>query len=145
MIEVDAGAASTWSSRRASPCGTLDAAGTDPDNLAQLAERARTFGGTTMKTTDARLALRALAAKATLAAALTTCLSVTARAAQPTANHAGADQSSSGRLQALYPSTRFGEIRPTPWPGVSSRWRWAPASPTWTRAASTSCSATCTT
>ena len=31
-----------------------------------------------MKTTDARIALRALAAKATLAAALTTCLSVTA-------------------------------------------------------------------
>ena len=31
-----------------------------------------------MKTTDARLTLRALAAKAALAAALTTCLSVTA-------------------------------------------------------------------
>ena len=71
-----------------------------------------------MKTTDARLALRALAAKATLAAALTTCLSVTAWA-QPSQPPTTPELTSLiGRLQALYPSTRFGEIRPTPWPGV---------------------------
>ena len=71
-----------------------------------------------MKTTDARLALRALAAKATLAAALTTCLSVTALA-QPSQPPTTPELTSLiGRLQALYPSTRFGEIRPTPWPGV---------------------------
>ena len=71
-----------------------------------------------MKTTDARLALRALAAKATLAAALTTCLSVTALA-QPNQPPTPPELTSLiGRLQALYPSTRFGEIRPTPWPGV---------------------------
>jgi len=71
-----------------------------------------------MKTTDARLALRALAAKATLAAALTTCLSVTAWA-QPSQPPTTPEVTSlSGRLKALYPSTRFGEIRPTPWPGV---------------------------
>ena len=71
-----------------------------------------------MKTTDARLALRALAAKATLAAALTTCLSITALA-QPSQPPTTPELTSlSGRLQALYPSTRFGEIRPTPWPGV---------------------------
>jgi thiol:disulfide interchange protein DsbC len=72
----------------------------------------------TMKTTDARRALRALANKATLAAALTTCLSVTAYA-QPGQPPVTAELTSlSGRLQALYPSTRFGEILPTPWPGV---------------------------
>ena len=71
-----------------------------------------------MKTTDARVALRALAAKATLAAALTTCLSVTAWA-QPSQPPTTPELTSLiGRLQALYPSTRFGEIRPTPWPGV---------------------------
>ncbi len=71
-----------------------------------------------MKKTDARLALRALAAKATLAAALTTCLSVTALA-QPSQPPTTPELTSLiGRLQALYPSTRFGEIRPTPWPGV---------------------------
>ena len=71
-----------------------------------------------MKTTDARLALRALAAKATLAAALTTCLTVTAWA-QPSQPPTTPELTSLiGRLQALYPSTRFGEIRPTPWPGV---------------------------
>ena len=71
-----------------------------------------------MKTTDARLALRALAAKATLAAALTTCLSVTSWA-QPSQPPTTPELTSLiGRLQALYPSTRFGEIRPTPWPGV---------------------------
>lgn len=71
-----------------------------------------------MKTTDARLALRALAAKATLAAALTTCLSVTAWA-QPSQPPTTPELTGLiGRLQALYPSTRFGEIRPTPWPGV---------------------------
>ena len=71
-----------------------------------------------MKTTDARRTLRALAAKATLAAALTTCLSVTA-SAQPSQPPTTPELTSlSGRLQALYPSTRFGEIRPTPWPGV---------------------------
>jgi thiol:disulfide interchange protein DsbC len=62
--------------------------------------------------------LRALAAKATLAAALTTCLSVTAWA-QPSQPPTTPELTSLiGRLQALYPSTRFGEIRPTPWPGV---------------------------
>ena len=67
-----------------------------------------------MKTTDARLALRALAAKATLAAALTTCLSV-AGWAQPSQPPTTPELNSLiGRLQALYPSTRFGEIRPTP-------------------------------
>lgn len=71
-----------------------------------------------MKTTDARLTLRALAAKATLAAALTTCLSVAAWA-QPSQPPTTPELNSLiGRLQALYPSTRFGEIRPTPWPGV---------------------------
>ena len=71
-----------------------------------------------MKTTDTRLALRALAAKATLAAALTTCLTVTAWA-QPSRPPTTPELNSLiGRLQALYPSTRFGEIRPTPWPGV---------------------------
>ena len=71
-----------------------------------------------MKTTDARLTLRALAAKATLAAALTACLSVTAWA-QPSQPPTTPELPSlTGRLQALYPSTRFGEIRPTPWPGV---------------------------
>ena len=71
-----------------------------------------------MKTTDARIALRALAAKATLAAALTTCLSVTAWA-QPSQPPITPELTSlMGRLQALYPSTRFGEIRPTPWQGV---------------------------
>lgn len=71
-----------------------------------------------MKTTDARLTLRALAAKAALAAALTTCLSVTALA-QPSQPPTTPELTSlTGRLQALYPSTRFGEIRPTPWPGV---------------------------
>jgi thiol:disulfide interchange protein DsbC len=53
-----------------------------------------------------------------LAAALTTCLSVTA-SAQPSQPPATPELTSLiGRLQALYPSTRFGEIRPTPWPGV---------------------------
>ena len=71
-----------------------------------------------MKTTDARLTLRALAAKAALAAALTTCLSVTAWA-QPSQPPTTPELTSLiGRLQALYPSTRFGEIRPTPWSGV---------------------------
>ena len=71
-----------------------------------------------MKMTDARLTLRALAAKATLAAALTTCLSVAAWA-QPSQPPTTPELNSLiGRLQALYPSTRFGEIRPTPWPGV---------------------------
>ncbi len=71
-----------------------------------------------MKTTDARLTLCALAAKATLAAALTTCLSVTAWA-QPSQPPTTPELTSLiGRLQSLYPSTRFGEIRPTPWPGV---------------------------
>jgi thiol:disulfide interchange protein DsbC len=71
-----------------------------------------------MKTTDARLTLRALASKAALAAALTTCLSVSALA-QPSQPPTTPELTSLiGRLQALYPSTRFGEIRPTPWPGV---------------------------
>ena len=71
-----------------------------------------------MKTTDARLTLHALAAKAALAAALTACLSVTALA-QPSQPPTTPELTSLvGRLQALYPSTRFGEIRPTPWPGV---------------------------
>ena len=71
-----------------------------------------------MKTTDARLTLRALAAKAALAAALATCLSVTAWA-QPSQPPTTPELTGLiGRLQALYPSTRFGEIRPTPWPGV---------------------------
>ena len=53
-----------------------------------------------MKTTDARLALRALAAKATLAAALTTCLSVTAWA-QPSQPPTTPELTSLiGRLQA---------------------------------------------
>jgi thiol:disulfide interchange protein DsbC len=53
-----------------------------------------------------------------LAAALTTCLSVTALA-QPSQPPTTPELTSLiGRLQALYPSTRFGEIRPTPWPGV---------------------------
>ena len=71
-----------------------------------------------MKTTDARLTLRALAAKAALAAALTTCLSVTALAQRSQPPTTPELTSLIGRLQALYPSTRFGEIRPTPWPGV---------------------------
>ena len=71
-----------------------------------------------MKTTDTRLALRALTAKAALAAALSTCLTVTAWA-QPSQPPTTPELTSLiGRLQALYPSTRFGEIRPTPWPGV---------------------------
>ena len=56
-----------------------------------------------MKTTDARLALRALAAKATLAAALTTCLIVTGWA-QPSQPPTTPELTSlSERLQALYP------------------------------------------
>jgi thiol:disulfide interchange protein DsbC len=78
-----------------------------------------------MKTTDPRAMLRSLAARATLAAALAACLSVTAQA-QPGQAQPGQAQASttpelaslSERLQSLYPSTRFGEIRPTPWPGV---------------------------
>jgi len=73
-----------------------------------------------MKTTDPHATLRSLAARGTLAAALAACLSVTAQA-QPSQSQANTPPeltNLSQRLQALYPSTRFGEIRPTQWPGV---------------------------
>jgi len=77
-----------------------------------------------MKTTDVRRTRRARSAKTMLAAALATCLSATAFAqpgqppATPTMAMPAELTSLSGRLQALYPSTRFGDLRPTPWPGV---------------------------
>ena len=71
-----------------------------------------------MKTTDACGALRALAGKTILAAALTAGLGSAAFAQTGQAPVAPELSSLSQRLQALYPSTRFGEIRPTAWPGV---------------------------
>jgi len=71
-----------------------------------------------MKTTDACGALRALASKTILAAALTVGLGSAAFAQTGQAPVAPELSSLSQRLQALYPSTRFGEIRPTAWPGV---------------------------
>lgn len=71
-----------------------------------------------MKTTDARRALRALAGKTILAAALTAGFGSAAFAQTAQPPIAPELSSLSQRLHALYPSTRFGEIRPTPWPGV---------------------------
>ena len=71
-----------------------------------------------MKTTDARLALRALASKAALAAALIAGTSATAYAQQTPPQLPAEIAALSARLQTAYPTTRFGEIRPTPWPGV---------------------------
>ena len=73
-----------------------------------------------MKRTDLCIALRSLAARAILAAALTTCLGVTANVQAGEAKTSATRELTNltERLQALYPSTRFGEIRPTPWPGV---------------------------
>ncbi|MBK7079167.1 MAG: hypothetical protein IPH55_00005 [Betaproteobacteria bacterium] len=76
-----------------------------------------------MKTTDApRAALSRV--KATLAAALTTCLTVTAGAAQPTANHAE-PTSLSERLQALTLDP-LGEDPSDAVAGCLRKWRWAP-------------------
>jgi thiol:disulfide interchange protein DsbC len=71
-----------------------------------------------MKMTDTRRVLRAFAAKATLAAVLGTSLAVAAFAQGDAAQATPELSRLSARLQALYPSTRFGDIHPTPWPGV---------------------------
>ena len=71
-----------------------------------------------MKMTDTRRVLRAFAAKVTLAAVLGTSLAVAAFAQGDAAQATPELSSLSARLQALYPSTRFGDIHPTPWPGV---------------------------
>ena len=71
-----------------------------------------------MKKTEHRRTLRALAATAALAAALTTVPGATAYAQQSPPQTPAEIAALSARLQAAYPSTRFGEIRPTPWPGV---------------------------
>ena len=71
-----------------------------------------------MTKTEHRRTLRALAAAAALAAALTAGPSATAYAQQSPPQTPAEIAALSARLQAAYPSTRFGEIRPTPWPGV---------------------------
>ena len=71
-----------------------------------------------MKTTDARLALRASLPFRPLAAALTACLSVTAPWAQPSqppTTPGAASIAGACRRSTLDP---LREIRPTPWPGV---------------------------
>jgi thiol:disulfide interchange protein DsbC len=71
-----------------------------------------------MKMTDTRRVLRAFAAKATLAAVLSTSLAVAAFAQADPVPATPELTGLSTRLQVLYPSTRFGDIHPTPWPGV---------------------------
>jgi thiol:disulfide interchange protein DsbC len=71
-----------------------------------------------MTKTDHRHTLRTLAAAAALAAALAAGPSAKAFAQPSPAQTAAEITALSARLQALYPSTRFGEVRPTPWPGV---------------------------
>ena len=71
-----------------------------------------------MTKTEHRRTLRALAAAGALAAALIAGPSATAYAQQSPPNTPAEIAALSARLQAAYPSTRFGEIRPTPWPGV---------------------------
>ena len=54
-----------------------------------------------------------------LAAVLTAVIAMPAIAQPVTAQpNTAAINEMSGRLQALYPSTRFGAVNPTPWPGV---------------------------
>ena len=71
-----------------------------------------------MTKTEHHHRLRALAATAALAAALTAGPNATAYAQQTPPQIPAEIAALSARLQAAYPSTRFGEIRPTPWPGV---------------------------
>jgi thiol:disulfide interchange protein DsbC len=72
----------------------------------------------TMKTTDARGALRARLGSIALAAVMTMTLGHTASAQSSPPPVMPAPSSLSQRLELLYPSTRFGEIRPTAWAGV---------------------------
>ena len=71
-----------------------------------------------MTKTEHRRTLRAFAATAALVAALTAGPGATAYAQQSAPQIPAEIAALSARLQAAYPSTRFGEIRPTPWPGV---------------------------
>jgi thiol:disulfide interchange protein DsbC len=71
-----------------------------------------------MTKTEHRHTLRTIVATTALAAALTAGPSATAFAQPSPAQTAAEITALSARLQALYPSTRFGEVRPTPWPGV---------------------------
>jgi thiol:disulfide interchange protein DsbC len=73
-----------------------------------------------MKMTDPCITLRSLAARAILAATLATGLGVTANVQAGEAKTRATRELTNltERLQALYPATRFGEMRPTPWPGV---------------------------
>ena len=81
----------------------------------------------------------ALPAAAQSASATGTAASPATSAATATAT--ATESTLADRLQALYPSTRFGAVNPTPWPGVFEVVMGANLASS-TRAASISCSAT---
>ena len=58
------------------------------------------------------------ASTATPGSTVSTTVSTVGVAASPAASPANATALLGQRLQALYPATRFGEVAPTPWPGL---------------------------